>query len=802
MESITTASDKDLTQEQISFTQLADDVNKTQNDQGMLYVLQAVAGSGKTFTVSRLISRVMINKEVTEMKLMSSLRTSAAAAREAIAKAFEDTGLTEQGVVFPTFCIRTIHSLALEQQKFAGAPCKIVMGAKTFISDAVDEIALEERLLKRGWATVEEAWEKLKGKYPSDARDPWAKHHNKVIEAIEKKAESTAQMVSMFVHADAAGEGEKLFAEMGFSPTKDRDGMQLTTYPTHEDVVNTVDVIRTEVLNRGLDTDPLLGAVKLAIKLTEDKMNAASGSVDFTQLIRRFARAGCPVVGQSGVLLVDEAQDLTDSQLCVVKTTLAAGATVFLIGDASQGICSFAGAAFNPIGECMEWAMEQGMEVKTIGLTQNFRSTCQIIRASEAVLPEEDCEIRGDIKGMPGGEDYEAPSYTNFETKDQEQQHVAAKIIKLIKAGVKPGDIAVLRFKNWNFMETLPQALLKSNLPEKIKIKILGTVGSGSLFSEKLASAFRVAMGTEDMEDLFEQTKMLQVAARALFKCNFPDDLATIVREVAEVKMCTPEEVVFNHSDEVLGKARESMLVGSKRNADGDTQVVANCVKYLKTTRHALKTLRLVLVRMMDDKDDCQMGKLATAPPGLPFRKIAPPPANLRRQTTTLGKVVRHFLIHQCTDIKPDHVDDLNNILARFDVALDDGAMLAETIDTIVDTHMSAISGKHEEESIVFSTGHKFKGRQRARVFCMDMGLAFDYIRVDQNKLAAYGTLKDSKAEADLEQAAITNATKERQRLAHVMLSRPRWELHVSGSKGGCTMKAFSNTGFTVRDIA
>jgi superfamily I DNA/RNA helicase len=796
------ATEANLTDQQKAFTALGD-VDDTES--AHLYVLQAVAGAGKTKSVSRLVSRVVMNGNIHDFKLMSSLRTSAAAAGEAIATAFKETGLVEYGSI-PNFCIRTIHSLALAQQRMAGQPTNIVFSAKPFISDVLDELALPARLVELHADNEVEAWDIILHKFQPDEVHHHAKKHRALIENIQKTCESTIAMVSEYVRTTQRSTGEKHFRQIEFErPSPDERGFEMCIHPVHEDIVKQVDVIRTEVLNRGLDTANLTDTIKTMLAMTEQRMDEAAGSVDFTQLIRRFASSGQPVVGSGSVLIVDEAQDLTDAQLRVVKSTLLAGATVFLVGDVSQGICSFAGSSFNPIGDAIEWAQENEIATTVSGLTHNFRSTEDIIRASEAVLPEEDRALRGEVTGLPNDPKYLAPRYINYASDVQEYSSVAESIVAMIRKGVPPGDIAVLRFKNWTMNHPLIQGLLKpSDGGLGVKVKILGSVTSGSLLSEKIACAFRVAMGTEDLEDMFEASKMLQLACRMLNQCNFPDDLAKLVKETAEQKLCTPEHAMFEHQDEIMSKARAILVeTGSKRALNGDSDRVKNYQKYLSIGKTALLSLREVLCQMFADPASGKLSTLTKRPSDVdrPKGGLKPPPAGLIAVNHPLGKVARHFLVHQARPIKTTEVEDVNNILIRFNVAVEEGAEIPATIERLVDDHLDMVNGKNEAESVLFSTGHRMKGRQRLRVFATDMGKGFDSIRIDANKLRAHGSISDSKESDELYDKAVEHANKERKRLAHVILSRPRYELCVSGSGGGRVFEAFKAEGIETKNL-
>ena len=81
-------------------------------------------------------------------------------------------------------------------------------------------------------------------------------------------------------------------------------------------------------------------------------------------------------------LLVDEFQDVNDTQYALVRAWSRGGRSLFVIGDPDQSVYGFRGAT----GSCFRRLLEDCPGAREIRLVQNYRSTPQILRAALPVI--------------------------------------------------------------------------------------------------------------------------------------------------------------------------------------------------------------------------------------------------------------------------------------------------------------------------------------------------------------------------------------------------------------------------------
>lgn len=81
-------------------------------------------------------------------------------------------------------------------------------------------------------------------------------------------------------------------------------------------------------------------------------------------------------------LLVDEFQDINDTQYRLIRAWSQGGKSLFVIGDPDQSIYGFRGAS----GACFARLLEECPQVREIRLTENYRSTPEILSAALPVI--------------------------------------------------------------------------------------------------------------------------------------------------------------------------------------------------------------------------------------------------------------------------------------------------------------------------------------------------------------------------------------------------------------------------------
>ncbi len=163
-------------------------------------------------------------------------------------------------------------------------------------------------------------------------------------------------------------------------------------------------------------------------------------------------------------IMLDEFQDTNPSQFAIVKAlTDYEKPQIMAVGDDDQAIYEFQGALSSNLTDFQSY-----YNAKVISLTENYRSTQEILDFSRAVInkaPDRfaDKELTAHRK---------SPSKTSqifrieFAGSDAEYAFIANKIAELIKAGVPGSQIAVISYKTKYFEPLLPY--LKSHPEIKI----------------------------------------------------------------------------------------------------------------------------------------------------------------------------------------------------------------------------------------------------------------------------------------------------------------------------------------------
>lgn len=91
-----------------------------------------------------------------------------------------------------------------------------------------------------------------------------------------------------------------------------------------------------------------------------------------------------PAYGKNSHLLVDEFQDINELQLRLIEAWSAKAASLFIIGDPDQSIYGFRGSK----ADCFDIFLQQHPQAQTIGLTENYRSTQEILNCAQAFLSQ------------------------------------------------------------------------------------------------------------------------------------------------------------------------------------------------------------------------------------------------------------------------------------------------------------------------------------------------------------------------------------------------------------------------------
>lgn len=108
----------------------------------------------------------------------------------------------------------------------------------------------------------------------------------------------------------------------------------------------------------------------------------ACGMLDFDDLLTETLARGPVEDKRFHYLLVDEVQDINDTQFELMRLWSQGGKSLFVIGDPDQSIYGFRGAS----GHCFDRLRTAWPDLREIRLTENYRSTPAVLQAAQAVI--------------------------------------------------------------------------------------------------------------------------------------------------------------------------------------------------------------------------------------------------------------------------------------------------------------------------------------------------------------------------------------------------------------------------------
>lgn len=155
---------------------------------------------------------------------------------------------------------------------------------------------------------------------------------------------------------------------------------------------------------------------------------------------------------------VDEFQDVSPEQYALVRLLAKNNGNLFIVGDPDQTIYSFRGADVNFILDFDK----RFKGAKTIVLDTNYRSTPQILNASNSLISKNVNRINKRLK--PVKSDGLAVEYHHAKTRKDECDFIAKEIVNIVKKGGSLNDCAIL-YRNNNNSRAVEEALIKNKLP-------------------------------------------------------------------------------------------------------------------------------------------------------------------------------------------------------------------------------------------------------------------------------------------------------------------------------------------------
>jgi DNA helicase-2/ATP-dependent DNA helicase PcrA len=192
------------------------------------------------------------------------------------------------------------------------------------------------------------------------------------------------------------------------------------------------------------------------------------GGLDFDDLLMRMAM----VLSRDGELraelenryryvLIDEYQDTNAAQYQIAKLLTQEHENICATGDPDQSIYGWRGA---DIGNILSFERDYA-KAKVVRLEQNYRSTKRILAAADAL-------IVGNVMRKEKGlwtENDEGPAVRVLECEDgdEEAAEIAEDIVRRVREGVSPGDIAVFYRVN-SLSRVIEEAFLRAGIAYQI----------------------------------------------------------------------------------------------------------------------------------------------------------------------------------------------------------------------------------------------------------------------------------------------------------------------------------------------
>jgi DNA helicase II / ATP-dependent DNA helicase PcrA len=233
-------------------------------------------------------------------------------------------------------------------------------------------------------------------------------------------------------------------------------------------------------------------------------------------------------------ILVDEYQDTSGSQNRIVELLTAYwedNPNLFVVGDDDQSIYRFQGAN---IENMLEIRARLANNLKTIVLTNNYRSVQPILNAATALIAQNQKRLIRKIDGLTkdlftAREELihlqTPPVIRVYENEFSENAHIAHAVKQLIDSGAAPGRIAIL-YREHKYGDELQKFLHLHSIPFYVK-RSLNLLED--LFIKKILNICRYIDKENDLPNGGEYL-LFELLHYDFFELN-PIDIARITRE-------------------------------------------------------------------------------------------------------------------------------------------------------------------------------------------------------------------------------------------------------------------------------
>ena len=265
--------------------------------------------------------------------------------------------------------------------------------------------------------------------------------------------------------------------------------------------------------------------------------------------------------------VVDEFQDVSPVQRALLDAWRGNRSDVCVVGDPNQTIYSFAGAT----SEHLLRFGEEFPNAITVTLDRNYRSTPEIVRVANAIVPDSPLKLVSTVASGP------EPQLRSAPTDVDEVRSIAAAILADIASGTRPENIAILYRINSQSIG-LESALGAAGVPFRVR---------GSRFFEEQA--------------VRETMLILRGTAASNPTMSARDALVMILREHFNWMSKPPVNPIERHSWNVLAAVQSlaealpdtataaDLLADLTHRAEADVEPTVNAVTL--STIHAAKGL-------------------------------------------------------------------------------------------------------------------------------------------------------------------------------------------------------------------
>ncbi len=155
---------------------------------------------------------------------------------------------------------------------------------------------------------------------------------------------------------------------------------------------------------------------------------------------------------------VDEFQDVDNIQYDIVKLLINDDSNLYVVGDPDQTIYTWRGADVSIIMN-----FEKDFDnVHTVILNQNYRSTSEILDASNSVIKNNDNRIKKEL--VSSGTTGPKPIYRFFDSEEFEAGYLVEKITELKHQGIEYKDIGILYRANY-LSRNIEKRLIEHQIP-------------------------------------------------------------------------------------------------------------------------------------------------------------------------------------------------------------------------------------------------------------------------------------------------------------------------------------------------